>query len=266
MARDLDLQTAGTQTIAIHAGEQPDRVTGASSPTLVMSSTYVTDKPEGFSASELTEKSPFIYTRWANPTVRQLEAKISALEGAEATACFASGMAAASALLLSELSAGERLIVSEFCYAGIAELVRNTLPRLGIEVTLVDLSDLNATSEALKMGAKLVFIDTPNNPILRLTDIEAVSRLAHDHGARVAVDNTFATPMGCSPLALGADYVMHSLTKYIGGHGDAMGGSVSGKTELIRALVSEATVYYGAAISPFNAWLIARGATTCPYA
>jgi len=124
--------------------------------------------------------------------------------------------------------------------------------------------DSKITSDAIGKGAKLVFIDTPCNPILRLTDIAAVCDIAHAAGCRVVVDNTFASPIGCSPLALGADYVMHSVTKYIGGHGDAMGGSISGRRDLIRALISEATVHYGGVMSPFNAWLIARGATTLP--
>jgi methionine-gamma-lyase len=264
MARKLDLSRAGPQTLAIHAGEAPDPVTGASSPNIVMSSTFVTDKPEGFSAYELTEESPFIYSRWANPTVRQLEQKVAAMEGAEAASAFASGMAAASAILLSELSAGDHLVLSDVAYAGIAELARDTLPRLGVEVSKVDTSDLAALAAAMRPETRLVFIDTPCNPLMRLTDIAAAAEIAHAGGARLAVDSTFASPIGCQPLSLGADYVMHSATKYIGGHGDAIGGLVCGAAALIRPLVSEAIVHYGGVLSPFNAWLIARGAATLP--
>ena len=264
MARNLDIKAVGPQTLAIHAGEQPDPVTGASSPNIVMSSTYVTDKPEGFSAYELTEDSPFVYTRWANPTVRQLEQKLAILEGAEAASAYASGMAAASAILFAELSQGDHLVLSDVAYAGISELTRDTLPRMGITVTKVDTSDLGALAEAMRPQTKLVFIDTPCNPLLRLTDIAAAAQIAHDAGARLAVDSTFASPLGCHPLALGADYVMHSATKYIGGHGDAVGGIVCGSTALIRPLVSEAIVHYGGVMSPFNAWLILRGAATLP--
>lgn len=264
MAKDLNLETAGRNTVAIHAGEHPDAESGASSPNLVMSSTFVTESPVGFSANEITDETPYVYTRWANPTTKQLEDKISALEGAEATACFASGMAAATAVCLTELSAGDRFVVSEFSYPGIAELARDTLPRFGVEVVPADLSDLDAAAAAIQNGTKLVFVDTPCNPIMRLTDIAAVAKIAHAAGARLIVDNTFASPMVTNPLELGADYVMHSLTKYIGGHGDAMGGSVSGRTDLIRGLVAEAAIHHGGAISPFNSWLIARGAATLP--
>jgi methionine-gamma-lyase len=264
MARNLDTGRAGARTLAIHAGERPDPATGASSPNIVMSSTFVTEKPEGFSAHELTEESPFVYTRWANPTVRGLEEKVAVLEGAEAASAFASGMAAAHAILAAELSAGDRLVLSDVSYAGIAELGRDTLPRQGIEVVTVDMSDLDAVAAAVTPGTKLVFIDTPSNPIMRLTDIAAVARIAKAAGARLAVDSTFASPVATRPLELGADYVMHSATKYLGGHGDAVGGIVCGRAELIRPLISEAVVHYGGVMSPFNAWLIARGAATLP--
>ena len=264
MARNLDIKAVGPRTLAIHAGEQPDPATGASSPNIVMSTTFVKEKPEGFSAYELTEDSPFVYTRWANPTVRMLEAKVAALEGAEAASAFASGMAAASAILFAELSSGDHLIVSDVAYAGIAELTRDTLPRMGVAVSKVDTSDLDALAASVRPETRLIFIDTPCNPLLRLTDIAAAAGIAHDAGARLAVDSTFASPVGCNPLALGADYVMHSATKYIGGHGDAVGGLVCGGSALIRPLISEAIVHYGGVISPFNAWLIARGAATLP--
>ena len=264
MARNLDIEAVGPRTQAIHAGEHPDAVTGASSPNIVMSSTFIKEKPEGFSAYELTEDSPFVYTRWANPTVRLLEQKVAVLEGAEAASAFASGMAAASAILFAELSSGDHLILSDVAYAGIAELARDTLPRMGIVVSKVDTSDLEALAAAVRPETRLVFIDTPCNPLMRLTDIAAAARIAHDAGARLAVDSTFASPIGCHPLALGADYVMHSATKYIGGHGDAMGGLVCGADALIRPLVSEAIVHDGGVMSPCNAWLIARGAATLP--
>ncbi len=264
MARNIDPGAVGAQTLAIHGGEAPDPVTGASSPNLVMSSTFVTEKPEGFSVHEIGGESPFIYSRWANPTVRQLEAKLAALEGAEACAGFASGMAAASAILFTELSAGDHLVLSDVAYAGIAELARDTLPRMGVAVSRVDTSDLEALAAAMRPETRLVFIDTPCNPLLRLTDIAAAAGIAHEAGARLAVDNTFPSPLGCRPLVLGADYVMHSATKYIGGHGDAIGGLVCGADALIRPLVTEAAVHYGGVMSPFNAWLILRGAATLP--
>lgn len=257
--------TPRLRTAAVHAGERPDPATGASSPNLVMSSTFVTRDPTGFSAHDLDEDSGYLYTRWSNPTVAQLEAKLCALEGAEACLCFGSGMAAAAGLLLSLLRSGDHVVMSDTNYAGVAELGRDTLPRLGIDVSFVDTSDPQSVEAALRPATKLIWLETPANPIVRLTDIAAVARIAAGHGgARVAVDSTFATPVATRPLELGAHYVMHSLTKYIGGHGDAVGGVVLGAREDIAALRLEAGIHYGGVLSPFNAWLIMRGAATLP--
>ena len=254
----------GLRTTAIHAGEAPDPETGASAPNLVMSTTYALERPQGFSIHAIGEDAPYIYTRWSNPTVRQLEEKLAALEGAEACQAFASGMAASAGLLLSLLSSGDHLVMSDVNYAGTAELARQTLPRLGIEVTAVDSSDLEAVSAAFRANTRLLWIETPANPILRLSDIRALAELAQGHGARIAVDSTFATPVATRPIELGADFVVHSLTKYIGGHGDALGGAVLGSAADIRALNREATIHHGGVLSPFNAWLILRGAATLP--
>ncbi len=258
-----DRPARGVRTTAIHAGEAPDPATGASAPNIVMSTTFATDEPVEFSSLDQETNAPFVYTRWGNPTVRQLEVKLAALEGAEAGVAFASGMAATAALMLATLSAGDRLVISDTNYAGTAELVRDTLPRLGIEVIPVDTSDLDAVAAAVP-AAKLVWIETPANPILRLADIAAIAGLAHDAGAELAVDSTFATPIATRPLALGADYAVHSLTKYVGGHGDAVGGAVLGRRDAMASLATEAAIHYGGVLSPFNAWLIARGAATLP--
>lgn len=251
-------------TRAIHAGEQPDPATRAASPNLVMSTTVVVDEPISFSATELREDTPFVYSRWGNPTLRQLEAKLAALEEAEACALFASGMAATSAVLLGTLSQGDHVVMVDANYAGVAELVRHTLPRFGIEVTLADPTNLDAVVAAMRPSTRLVFTETPANPTMRISDIAALADIAHSTGARLAVDSTFATPVASRPATLGADYVIHSLTKYIGGHGDAIGGAVLGRKELIAPLVAEATIHHGGVLSPFNAWLIMRGAATLP--
>ena len=254
----------GIRTIAIHAGEAPDPATGASAPNLVMSSTFAVGADAGFSAHGLTADSPFLYSRWANPTTRMLEEKLAALEGTDAAVCLASGMAAMAATFFSLLSRGDHVIVSDVSYAGVAELARETLPRMGIAVSPVDLSDLAALEAAIRPETRLVHTETPVNPIMRLTDLESVCRIAHDAGALVSCDSTFATPIATRPAALGVDYVMHSLTKYIGGHGDALGGVVCGSAEAIGALRAEAVIHYGGVLSPFNAWLILRGAATLP--
>ena len=254
----------GVRTTAVHAGEQPDPVTGASAPDITMSSTFVVEEPAGFSAHELTPDAPFLYGRWANPTVRKLESKLAALEGTDACVCFASGMAAASAVFFSLLGSGDHAVVSDVSYAGVAELARDTLPRMGVEVTFVDMSDLAAVEAAIRPETRLVHCETPVNPICRLCDLQAVSDLAHAAGAKVSCDSTFASPIATRPAAFGVDYVMHSLTKYIGGHGDALGGAVLGGIDDMQALNAEAAIHYGGVISPFNAWLIMRGASTLP--
>ena len=257
--------TPRLRTAAVHAGERPDPATGASSPNLVMSSTFVTRDPTGFSAHDLGEDSGYLYTRWSNPTVAQLEAKLCALEGAEACLCFGSGMAAAAGLLLTLLKSGDHVVMSDTNYAGVAELGRDTLPRLGIDVSFVDTSDPGNVAAALRPATKLIWLETPANPIVRLTDVAAVAGIAAARGGvRVAVDSTFATPVATRPLELGAHYAMHSLTKYIGGHGDAVGGAVLGGRDDIAALRLEAGIHYGGVLSPFNAWLIMRGAATLP--
>ena len=261
---NVALSRAGTSTLAVHAGERPDPETRASSPNLVMSSTFATMKPVGFSAYEIDDTTPFTYTRWANPTVRMLEQKIARLEGAEACACYASGMAAGSAIFLSLLKAGDHVIVSDICYAGISELANDNLPALGIEVSRVNLADPIAFEAALRPNTRLVHTETPVNPLTRVIDLAAVAKTAHEAGALVSVDSTFATPIGTRPLALGADLVMHSATKYLCGHGDAMGGAVAASGELVQRLVGCATVHIGGNLSPFNAWLIARGIATLP--
>jgi len=263
MTRDQQL-IRGVRTRAVHAGEAPDASTGASAPNIVMSSTFVVDEPHGFSAVDRDSDSPYVYSRWGNPSVRQLEEKLASLEEAERCICFASGMAATTALLFSLLEPGDQLVISDTNYPGTAELARTSLPRLGVEVVTVDSSQLTKVEAAVSSKTRLVWIETPANPILRLSDISAIADIAHRAGAELAVDSTFASPIATRPLTLGADYVVHSLTKYIGGHGDAMGGAVLGTTKAMEPVESEGLIHLGGTISPFNAWLIQRGLATLP--
>ena len=263
MGKDNSL-TRGFMTRAVHSGESPDPTTGASAPNIVMSSTFVIDEPVSFSAQDKPEDAPYVYSRWDNPTVTVLQDKLAALEEAEACRCFASGMAATSALLLSTLSQGDRLVMSDSNYPGTAELARKMLTRLGVEVVLADLSDQEVAVRSIPPGVKLVWAETPANPTLRLTDIRAVAELAHSVGAEFAVDSTFASPVATRPLKLGADYVVHSLTKYCCGHGDAMGGAVLGRRDALKSVETDGQIYMGGVISPFNAWLINRGLATLP--
>ena len=254
----------GIQTLAIHAGEKTDAATGASVPSLVMSSTFVVDEEVSFSAHNLNPDTPFVYTRWDNPTTQQLEQKLAVLEQAQACIAFASGMAASAAVMLANLSQGDHLVICNTNYPGTAEFARDTLTRLGVEVTPVDTSDLARVAEAMRDNTRMVWIETPSNPLLRIADINATAEISHRQNALLVVDSTFASPIATRPLSLGADLVIHSLTKYIGGHGDAMGGSVCGSQALLGPLRGEALVHYGGVISPFNAWLIMRGMATLP--
>ena len=251
-------------TRAVHSGESPDAATGASAPNIVMSSTFVIDEPISFSAQDKPDDAPYVYNRSDNPTATVLQDKLAALEEAEACRCLASGMAATSALLLSTLSQGDRLVMSDSNYPGTAELARKTLTRLGVDVILANLSDLEEAARAITAGVRLVWAETPANPTLRLTDIRGVAELAHSVCAEFAVDSTFASPVATRPLMLGADYVVHSLTKYCCGHGDAMGGAVLGRRYKLRNVESDGQIYMGGVISPFNAWLINRGLATLP--
>jgi cystathionine beta-lyase/cystathionine gamma-synthase len=253
------------ETRAVHAGEYVDPATRASSPNLVMSVTFAPEKLTGFSARDEQGYEGFVYGRVSSPTVKQLEDKLAALEGGEAALCFASGVAAAHALICGRLGKGDHLIIPDANYVGIAELARDTLPRFGIEVSFVDISRPEEVEATIRPGTKMLWLETPANPTMKLCDIALLSRIAHERGVRdVAVDSTYATPIATQPLSLGADFVVHSLTKYICGHGDAMGGGVIGRKSDLDALNLEASVHFGGVLSPFNAWLMLRGAATLP--
>jgi cystathionine gamma-synthase len=250
-------------TLTLHAGAGPREVgLPASSPPVMATSFFTRPDAVGFSANDLNEAAPHFYTRWSNPTLELLETRLAALETGEAALSFASGMAAISALFLDRLGSGDHLVLSNVCYAGVAELAHDILPKHGIAVTAVDTSNLEAVAAAMRPNTKLVHIETPANPILRLSDIAAIGEIAHAGGAELSVDATISTPLGTKPLALGADYVVHSLTKYIGGHGDTLGGAVIGRQEQIAALRRGGLIHLGGSLSPFAAWLILRGMET----
>jgi cystathionine gamma-synthase len=251
------------RTRALHVGERPDPATKSVEAPLILSTNFITDPDNsGFSAVDLKEDDPYLYARWSTPTVRGLEEKLADLEEGEDALCFSSGMAAASGLLLGTLKSGDHLILSDVCYAGVAELARDTLPNWGIEVTNVNFSDTAAIEAAIRPNTRLLWAESPCNPILRLTDLSAVAEIAHCANAEFVVDSTLATPLATLPLKLGADWVLHSLTKYLNGHGDALGGVVIGKRKPLAALRQHALIHFGGALSPFSAWLIRRGLHT----
>jgi len=255
------------ETLSVHAGEPADPTTGALRLPLHMATTFKLPPFGGKLFEALTLGSPaapHAYTRWSNPTLRALEVRLAALEGTEAALVTATGMAAVSALVFALLSAGDHLVASEVCYAGSVEMFGLHLPRFGIDVSLVDTSDAEQVRAALRPNTKLVYAETPANPVLRIADIRSLAQVAHAHGVPLAVDSTWAGPSLQRPAALGADYVIHSLTKYLNGHGDALGGAICGRTAALHKIRQDGLVHLGGAASPFNAWLILRGLATLP--
>lgn len=254
------------ETDSIHSGLVPEENLQALS--LPPISTGVSYKLPAF-GSKLFEallldnnRTAHVYSRWSNPTVRVLEERMAALEGAPAAVAVASGMAAISALAFTFLSSGDHLIANEVCYAGAVELFALHLPRFGIEVSLVDTSDLDQVQDALRPNTKLIYIESPVNPLMKIVDIGACAAIAHAAGAKLAVDSTFATPVLQRPMDMGADFVIHSMTKYLNGHGDALGGIILGNEQDLLRVRREMLVHLGGALSPFNAYLILRGLAT----
>jgi len=242
-------------TICLHAGQEPDPSTGAIITPIFQTSTYVQE--------ELGKHKGFEYARTQNPTRSALESNLAAIEGGKAAFAFASGMSAVAAIA-GKLSQGDHVIVTDNTYGGTFRLVDKVLTRYGLTFSYVDTSSLDEVSKAFTAKTKLVFIETPTNPVLRLTDIAAVADIAHRHGAILSVDNTFASPCLQKPMKLGADLVMHSTTKYLNGHSDSIGGVVVATRdediEWLRFIQNGA----GAILSPFDSWLVLRGTKTLP--
>lgn len=252
-------------THAIHGGDEAAHGARPVNPPIVTSVNFACKFGEiGFSAdSTVTGSAPFAYAREAHPSGRQLERRMALLErGADAVA-FASGMAAISGLFLHLLSPGDHVVVTDVSYAGTAEFARGILERLGVEVSIADASNGDDVKAAMRPSTKVVYAETPCNPIMTLADIANLADIAHAGNAQLVIDSTFASPAVTQPLTLGADFVVHSLTKYCAGHGDAMGGIVVGRdAAVIDALRREIGTHLGGMLSPFNAWLIMRGLET----
>lgn len=249
-------------TLAVHAGEPPDDATGALDPPVVFASAFAFADASDAAARFGGRSEGPVYTRWGNPTVAALERKVAALEGAEDAAALASGMAAAHASVAAFTSAGDHVVAPLGLYGETARLLRGYFARFGVEVSFVDASDLRGLEAAMRPETKIVYVETPANPTLVITDLAAAAEIAHGGGARLVVDSTFATPYHQRPLALGADLVLHSATKALGGHGDAVGGVVAGREEDVARVREEGVRTCGAALSPLSAMLIARGART----
>lgn len=247
------------ETLAIHAGRSTDPTTGAVAPPIHLSTTFLRLSDGSFPAD-------FNYIRHNNPNRQSLETCLAALEHGAEAAAFASGMAATSAVLQA-LPHGSHVVAPLDGYTGTLSLLRDHAPRWGLSVTFVDMTKLDEIDHALKPATALVWIETPSNPELRLTDIQAVAERAHAVGAILACDNTWATPLGQQPFTLGADIVMHSTTKYLGGHSDVQGGALiahDAQSEFWHT-IRHLQHIGGAVPSPFDCWLILRGIQTLPY-
>jgi len=249
--------TRRIETLAVHAGGEADRETGAVVPPIHLATTFK-HGPAG------ERVAGYEYQREHNPTQDRLETALAALESGAAALAFGSGMAAMHTLLES-LPAGSHVLIPNDCYTGLRTLAQEFLPERGIRATAVDSADLAAVRAALRPETRLVWAETPSNPQLQVADIAALAELAHAHGALLACDNTFATPVLQQPLVLGADVVMHSTTKYIGGHSDVMGGALVFKQrdELFERVAHRRHIT-GAILAPFSAWLTLRGCRSLP--
>ncbi len=253
-------------TQAVHGGIAPDPATRAVVPSIVPSCMFDADWGDiGFSAEGTDpERAEFVYAREGHPNAAQLERRLALLDDADDAIVFSSGIAAISGLFLHLLGPGDHAVVSDVSYAGTAELVRGILRDKRIEITFADMSDPLDVKESIRGNTRLIYAESPCNPVLKIVDIAAIADIAHAAGARFALDSTFATPALQKPLKHGADFALYSLTKYYGGHGDAMGGAIVGEREEIARIRHQVGVHLGAALSPFNCWLINRGIETLP--
>ena len=248
-----DSQKQGFATRAIHAGQEPEPATGAVNVPIYASSTYVQE--------EIGKHKGYEYSRVSNPTRDRLETNLAALEGGTSSRVFASGMAAINAIA-SMLKAGDHIVAGHNLYGGTPRLFDQVLVNFGLTFTYVDTSDVNNVARALQKNTRLLFLETPTNPLMELCDLRAISELSHHHGVEVVVDNTFMSPYFQRPIELGADMVVHSTTKFLNGHSDGLGGVVvctkPEQAEKLAFLQKAA----GAILSPFECWLILRGVKT----
>ncbi|MCG1011177.1 methionine gamma-lyase [Tepidanaerobacter sp. GT38] len=258
----MAMEVKGFNTKAIHAGQKPCPVTGAHVTPIYQTSTFVFKDVEQGARRFAGQEPGYIYTRLGNPTITELEEKIAALEGGEAALATASGMAAISTALVSLLKQGDHVVTGDTLYGCTHGFINELLPRYGVEVTAVDTSDLNNIEKAMKPNTKVVYVETPANPTMKMVDLKGAADVAHRHGALLIVDNTFMSPYLQRPIEHGADVVVHSATKYIGGHGDVIAGLIISSKELIDIMRIPYLKDFGGVLSPFDAWLLLRGLKT----
>ncbi len=257
---DSDLEGVGQDTLAVRAGQRRSPE-GEHGEALFFTSSYVFRTAADAAATFAGEVPGNVYSRYTNPTVRTFEERIAAMEGAEQAVATASGMSAILAMVMSLCSAGDHVLVSRSVFGATVSLFEKYLKRFGLEVDYVPLTDFSAWQSAFRNNTRLVFVESPSNPLAELVDISALAELCHAKGAMLAVDNCFCTPILQQPLALGADIVIHSATKYIDGQGRCLGGVVAGRSEQMKEVVGFLRTA-GPTLSPFNAWVFLKGLET----
>jgi methionine-gamma-lyase len=260
----FDLSKAKFATLCVHGSGGVDPQTGALSVPIYQSSTFAFKSAKQGAALFAGEEDGYVYTRLGNPTQAALEREMAFLEGGEAALCFASGMSAIAGVILFHCRNGDNLVSSDTVYGGTHNLYKETLPLWDIQVREVSATKLENIEKAIDDRTKLIFIETPANPTLSIIDIAGCANIAKKHGIPLVIDNTFATPYLQRPFEIGAHIIIHSATKYIGGHGDTIAGIVVGKKELIDNLRAQILRDLGGVISPLNAWLLLRGLKTLP--
>lgn len=261
MKRDgQDDEWEGMQTKAVHASREHNTTHAVSSP-IWQTSSFSADSAAHFDEIATATRPAEFYTRYGNPTHRQAEATIAALEGGETALVTASGMGAIFTAMMCGLSAGDHIVAQRNLYSGTNTLIEDLLPRWGIEYTFVEQAHAANFSEAVRPQTKLIYIETPTNPLMLITDLRAVAALGRERGITTMVDNTFATPLNQRPLELGIDVCVHSATKYLGGHSDITAGVIVGSAEFVERAWKFALVA-GAVLSPFDGWLLLRGLRT----
>ena len=253
----------GIRTRAVHVGNDVDKDSGAIKRPLTMANSY--ELPYDPSVLNWSDVGANLYTRNGGTNQRFLQERIASLEGGEDCVVLASGVAALSGLFFATLNKGDHVVFSDVTYIAVYRLLNELFNRkYGVETTMVDSSNPEKVEAAMRPNTKLIHIETPGNPTLKISDIRRIADIAHRHGAKLSVDNTFASPYNQRPIELGADYCVESLTKYINGHGDAMGGAIIGRKEDLDIIRAQSQVNMGGVISPFNAWMIMRGSVTLP--
>lgn len=258
----------GKNTQAIHAGEARTATSKKNGipllPPIYQNSTFRFTTAAECAEAFQDEESGYVYTRWGNPTQEVLEKKLAVLEAGEAALATASGMGAVSIALLTALADGGHVVAMENLYSATFQILNEEFPKFGIETTFVDGTDITQIERAIRTDTKVLYLESPTNPLLKLMDLRASAEVAKAHGLTSIIDNTFATPCGQQPIVFGIDVVVHSMTKYLSGTGAVIAGAIVGQKEFITRAKEGALRNFGAVISPFNAWLTLQGLTTLP--